>query len=262
MILHGVCHIHSRYSYDGAISLGDLRDLLVKKGASFALMTEHTDHLDPVAGQECIEACRQHSDDTFRFVPGFEVPYLGTHILVIGARDYYQGDSREILMRWQSQGAVLVVAHPHRNGYRIDQFLHDHVDGIEVWNSQYDGIHAPRYRATSLHRVLRRARAIHAYGSLDLHRSAHRHGPQLTIDARNGSEEGIVTALRTGAFSIVRGPVTIGADGSIGRGNAGAIRFLGIVMPTMIALLKLCSSLASRFGLRSFPIKKWIRSRV
>lgn len=262
MILRGVAHIHSRYSYDGKLSLVDLRDFLAKEGASFALMTEHTDQITREAAEEFIQVCRQQSTEQFRIIPGFEVPYLGTHILVIGASHYHEGDAREILSRWQSEGALLVVAHPHRNGYSLDEFLRTHADGIEVWNSQYDGIHAPRYRALKLFQSVRRTRTIAAYGSLDLHRGAHRYGPQISLEAHGHEETDIIQALRAGAFSIVRGGVMIGADGSVGRGNAGMIRVLGILMPAAIVSLKYISSLMSRFGFRSFAAKKWLRSRV
>jgi hypothetical protein len=263
MMLRGACHIHSRYSYDGTLSLQEIRDVLRAQGASFALMAEHTDALDPAAAQAFIAECQAVSDDQFRFIPGFEVPYLGTHILVLGAHHYYVGDSREILARWQSEGALLVVAHPHRNGYRLDQFLRDHSDGIEIWNSQYDGIHAPRGHAVHLYRGLQRSRSsVKAYGSLDLHRGTHRYGPQIAIEVSDMSETTIISALRTGSFSMVRGPMVINADSNVLQGGAFTVGLLGILMPAAVGFLRLCSSLASRFGLRSFALKKWIRTRI
>lgn len=263
MMLRGACHIHSRYSYDGALSLAEIRALLLKQGASFALMTEHTDALDPVAAQTFIQECRALNDEQFRFVPGFEVPYLGTHILVIGTDQYHTGDAGQSLAQWRSEGALLVVAHPHRNGYRLDDFLRGHADGIEIWNSQYDGIHAPRAWAVRLYRGLRRLRAsVAAYGSLDLHRGAHRYGPQLNLHASDTSEDALIAALRAGSFSMIRGAVEIGADSRMIRGSALAIGFLSVAMPMVVGVLRACSSVVSRLGLRSFALKKWVRAHI
>jgi hypothetical protein len=264
MALRGVSHIHSRYSYDGTLPLAELRALLEGQGLSFALMTEHTDHITPSSAQEFIGECERMSDERFRFVPGFEVPYLDNHVLVVGAHEYHEGISTQrSLQQWHDQGALLVMAHPHRNGFQLDDFLRDTLDGFEIWNSQYDGIHAPRARAVRLYRSLMRSRSsLRAYASLDLHRAAHRNGPRIVLGGTVLNEQAIIDALRSGSFSLERGALALASDGRVIKGNRFAVSVLGWIMPTTIALFKRASSLLAKAGLRSFGFKKWLRSRL
>lgn len=260
MNISGVCHIHSRYSYDAKLSLAELRDAFVSRGISFALMTEHTDHLTEEAARQFREECVQYSDDTFMFIPGFEVPYLGTHVLVVGARAYHEGESTmKLLTRWHGEGALLVVAHPHRNRYRMDDFLRRHVDGVEIWNSQYDGIHAPRASAWHMAQDISGA---HAYGSLDLHRIGHINGPRLVVQAGALTTQDIVGALRAGAFTIQRGPVKITSGGVLVAGGALRVRCMSVLMPAVMGLLRVGSSVLAKIGLRRFGMKRWIRERI
>ena len=80
MKIKGALHIHSDYSYDAKMTLVELKDLFVNNGLSFALMTEHTDEMCKERAERFINECRHLSDDTFVFVPGFEVPYKSTHV--------------------------------------------------------------------------------------------------------------------------------------------------------------------------------------
>ncbi len=261
MDITGGAHIHSRYSYDGAVSLADLRKECLARDMRFALMAEHTDHLMPEAAEEFIRECRRLSDAEFILIPGFEVSYLGTHVLVIGASRYHHGQSAaELLMRWRAEGALLVLAHPHRNGYRMDHFLREQLDGIEIWNSQYDGIWAPRTRAWDMLPTM--VSSVRAFGSLDLHRFSHINGPRLAMTVAALDEADIIARLRQGAFSIRRGKVSVLSDGTLFTGNLSVIRLMGILMPAFVSFLRACSSLAGRLGVTSLPLKKWLRAHV
>jgi predicted metal-dependent phosphoesterase TrpH len=254
-MIRGVVHIHSRFSYDGSLSLDELRKTFMGQGLQFACMTEHTDALTAEDAQRFIAACRAASDERFMFIPGFEAPYLGTHVLAIGARAYYDGP--DALIRWSGDGALLVLAHPHRNGYRTDSFLREHLDGVEVWNSQYDGIHAPRWKALQLAKALR----VAGYGSLDLHRASHINGPRMELEARM-EETDILAALRKRDFRIRRGCVALNANGDIVQGDRFSIAIAGTIMPAAVATLQFASSLLYRMGIRTFGLKKWIRRNI
>jgi hypothetical protein len=261
MDILGVSHIHSHYSYDAKSTLAELRSALQARGVRFALMAEHTDHLTPQAAVAFIEECRRLSDEAFVFVPGFEVPYLGTHILVLGANAFHQGGSpSELLAQWHADGALLVLAHPHRNGYRLDSFLKEHLHGIEIWNSQYDGIHAPRRAAWKLLDGL--AVPLHAYACLDLHRLSQINGPRIAMQVSTLHEADIMARMRQGAFSIRQGATIILSDGTLFAGNPRAIRMAGAILPAMVGLLRRGSSMLAKIGIRSFPLKKWIRAHV
>lgn len=261
MEIFGVCHVHSRYSLDARLDLHALRRALIQRGDRFALMTEHADAMSSVSAEAFITECRAISDERFVFVPGFEVPYLGTHVLVIGADCYHHGATeRELLTRWHQDGALLVLAHPHRNGYRTDEFLRANVCGIEIWNSQYDGIHAPRTKAWDMVRSLQSP--ILAFGSLDLHGPAHINGPRLAMTVSAVNMADIIARLRSGAFSIRRGAIVVLSDGTLFGGSEPVVRVAGNVMPTLIGLLRAASSLLGKIGLRSFAFKRWLRQRV
>jgi hypothetical protein len=259
MNISGVGHLHSQYSYDGKLSLTELREIFIAKGVRFALMTEHTDELTADAARSFIDDCRTASDDSFIFIPGFEVPYLGTHILVIGARQYYENaQTAELLAKWKADGALLIMAHPHRNGYKTDAFLKENLDGVEIWNSQYDGIHAPRAQAWHLREQL----GIMAYGSIDLHRRAHANGPQLIMNVAALNQDEIMAKLRAGEFFIIRNGVSIDSNGRLTSGNIIFIRALSWLMPIFVGFLRRASSLAAAIGLKSLPGKRWLRERV
>ena len=42
-IYRGITHAHSTYSFDGTMSLQEIRTLCLKAGYTFALMTEHVE---------------------------------------------------------------------------------------------------------------------------------------------------------------------------------------------------------------------------
>lgn len=261
MKYEGVSHVHSSYSYDGKNTLKELRGAFLARGIRFALMSEHTDGLESGAARRFIQECRSLSDGEFVFVPGFEAPYLGTHVLAYGVSEYIEGPSDECLRKWKAQGALLVVAHPHRNGYKTDRFLQENLDGVEIWNSQYDGIYAPRSGARGLFkRLTAMSSSISAWGGIDLHRLTHINGPRLALDAETLSESGVLARLRGRNFQIKRGSVLLDADGKVSSGRF--LGFLGIVMPAVVGCLRSASSLLAKIGIRSFPLKSWLRSRI
>lgn len=254
MIIRGVAHIHSHYSYDGRESLPALKSLLMKDGIRFALMAEHVDELIPERAHAFLEECAALSDGNFLFIPGFEVPYLGTHVLALGVHDYsFSGsDVKSSLNRWRDQGAFIVLAHPHRNDFCTDNFMEGVIHGVEVWNSQYDGKRAPRPRARALLRRLRTGAAPpYAFASLDLHRTAHVGGPYLAVEATGSSEREIIDSLRSGNFTIQRGATVIGPNGALVAGNRVLLFATGSISIGIIWLMKKISTIARSFGIKS-----------
>ena len=196
-------HMHSTHSYDGKLGLAPLRELLLSNGISFACMSEHTDYMDAAAASTFIEDCRAHSDGSFVFVPGFEVPFKDTHVLMLGCTTFVSSiaDSDQ-LVAWSEAADLTILAHPVRNKFIVDETLAGLIDGVEIWNQQYDGKQIARPRAMSLLRELRRGRKLFATGGLDFHRPEHFGSPVTKIDIPLLTASMIMSALKDGQYSF------------------------------------------------------------
>src|SRR5262249_18848712 len=71
-VYRGITHVHSTYSFDGTMSLPEIRTLCQGAGYSFALMSEHIEGMSSDGFAAFLRECRAHSDDAFLFVPGLE----------------------------------------------------------------------------------------------------------------------------------------------------------------------------------------------
>lgn len=205
--IRGYLHLHSCHSYDGKLSLQELKDKCLELGMSFAAITEHTDGLDGQAVQNLADECRSLSDDRFLFIPGFELPYKNCHVLLIGcdAPDLTL-DPLDAIKHAKQQGSWIVLAHPHRNHFSIDEESSALLDGIEVWNQQYDGKHFPRPKALKMYESYRQVnKELLATAGLDFHRLSHLGGPYVKLSPDEFSLEAIVASLKTGKYEIERG---------------------------------------------------------
>ena len=91
------------------------------------------------------------------------------------------------------------------------------LDGIEVWNGRYDGVHAPRADSFQL---LRRIRSVNskasAFGGIDLHKVQQAQRPiYVEVETEDRSRSGIMTALRTGQYTVRGGNITIPSSGEL-----------------------------------------------
>lgn len=204
MIVTGVLHMHSTHSYDGKVPLSDLKQFLMARGVQVACMTEHTDTLDEESAAAFVRECRALSDDTFIFVPGFEVPYKNAHVLHIGTDVFTsQVADAATLQTWRAHTPFVVLAHPVRNQFLVDETLLACLDGVEIWNQQYEGKATPRPRSAQLLRDLRVTKGrLLATGGLDLHRQEHFGAPLTKLTISEFSEAAIVSALQKGAYAI------------------------------------------------------------
>ncbi len=205
MEIKGITHVHSTYSYDAKMSLRELRDFFVTRGIRFACMTEHTDELTPERAGAFVKECEALSDDLFRFIPGFEVPYKRAHVLMIGSREFFgtYAATSDDLLPWARSSKFVVLAHPVRNGFVVDDALLSYIDGLEIWNQQYEGKRVPRVRSLKLFETLRKKKqTLIATGGVDLHRSEHFGAPIITLDVESLTEDCVIEKLKTGAFTI------------------------------------------------------------
>jgi hypothetical protein len=265
MTIQGALHIHSKYSYDGQESLVRIKEELISWGISFACVTEHVDALSENKAEEFIKECHALSGSDFILIPGFEAPYLGTHLILINVQAYGY-DSNNVpqsIKKWISEGAMAIVAHPHRNGFQYDDFMLEHTTGSEIWNSQYDGKLAPRLKALQWFRELKKKKDSYlAFGSMDMHRIYHLGGPQVVINGGTLSTSYILESIRAGRYVIERGPVTIDSKGDILSGSAFLLHIVGSISVAMITIGKKCSRFLRRMGLHSLPGISLLRRKI
>ena len=172
MEIKGVAHVHSTYSYDGKENLSDLKAFLQKEGITFCFLSEHTDKLTIEEAQLFVQECKALSGSQFVFVPGFEVPYKDAHVLLLGTEAFLgQVADEHMLAQWAGRSALTILAHPVRNRFVVDQTLRSAIDGVEIWNQQYDGKLVPRPHSAQLLRSLQEQNeGLFALGGLDFHR--------------------------------------------------------------------------------------------
>ncbi len=205
MEITGIMHAHSSYSYDAKMSLSEIKALCQKNGIQFVCMTEHTDALTPEHAEKFVRECDSLSDDSFLFIPGFEVPFKDTHVLMIGARTFVSqyASTIETLQKWTRGASFVVFAHPVRNQFTVSDALLSEINALEVWNQQYEGKRVPRTRSLRLFDTLRFQKpALVATGGVDFHRASHFGAPFITLNATELSEIDIVEKLRIGAFRV------------------------------------------------------------
>lgn len=205
MQITGILHCHSNYSYDAKLSLRELKALFQKNGVQFVCMTEHTDELTEEQASEFVGECEALSDETFRFIPGFEVPYKHTHILMIGMREFLgnYASTIEVLKEWTMRAQFVVLAHPVRNNFQVDDNLLQEINALEVWNQQYEGKRVPRSRSLMLLDQLHAQKpSLLATGGVDFHRTEHFGTPLVSLAAESLTEVSIMEKLQTGAFTV------------------------------------------------------------
>ncbi len=266
MEVTGLLHAHSSYSYDAKLSLLEIKELCQKNGVQFVCMTEHTDELTPEDAEAFVRECDALSDDSFLFIPGFEVPFSRAHILMIGQRTFQDtyAATIEALKKWTAEAPFVVLAHPVRNAFQVSDALLAEIDALEVWNQQYEGKRVPRTRSLRLFDSLRiKKPSLVATGGVDFHRTAHFGAPLISLNATVLSESDILEKLRIGAFRIHSEEASLYGV----LPNAAALihlyRWKSLRSVWIITLGKWANTLLAHLGLK-FPkrLTQFVRSRV
>lgn len=257
----GYLHVHSTYSYDGSVPLSEIVALLHAAGHSFVCMSEHTDTLTTETAAAFVAACREHTTADFVVVPGFEVPYGRAHLLALGATTLPStsiGTDAE-LDAWRRAAPLFLLAHPVRNHFVVPSELAALLDGVEVWNQQYDGKLRPRTKSVRSASVL--ALGTLRTGGLDFHRGEHVGAPVVTLDVSQLTEAAVIGALKNGSGTFGSTAVTLPLRGSW-QPTLGD-RFLSSVSVRIIWLGKFVNRTLKRLGLR-LPrfLRVAIRSRI
>jgi hypothetical protein len=209
MIVRGMAHVHSRWSYDGCHTLDEIVAHAQARGLDFILMSEHNRTLTDDAMATFADQCDAATAGTgVLVVPGIECEATPdfVHVLGYGVRRLVRDRTvAAIAHAVRAAGGLPVFAHP---AYR-DAAAHvpaaevAELAGWEVWNGKADG---PWYPGRD---AVRRLAELHDQGvplapmaGADLHRleADPRLVLEVTCEARSAAD--ILGALARRAYRV------------------------------------------------------------
>jgi hypothetical protein len=216
-MLKGAMHMHSTYS-DGEFTLEELRSVYLAEGCSFACVTDHAEYFTQETVTSYQQELQRLSDNKFCFVMGLEYRCdREMHILGYGASVLAETkDPQKIIRHIDSQGAISVIAHPKNEFFSWIEEFQILPQGIETWNSKYDGRYAPRPGTFALLQKLRqRTPQMHAFYGQDLHWKKQFRGLYVALDTNTLSPSAILAALRAGNYSGHKEDIELPSSGVV-----------------------------------------------
>jgi hypothetical protein len=194
-----VCHVHSKWSYDGSWSLEELSAKFSGHGYRVLMMTEHDRGFTAARFDQYREACSKASTREILVMSGIEYSDAANsvHVLVWGPVPFL-GEAlptKEMLQGVKAANGLAVLAHPSRRDAwkSFEASWADRLLGIEVWNRKYDGW-APSQTAPAL---VQTAGAI-PFAGLDFHTERQSFPLAMALDLHGEvSEESVLDALRS-----------------------------------------------------------------
>jgi hypothetical protein len=202
-MIKGAMHVHSTYS-DGEFTLAELREVFLAQGCAFICMTDHAEYFDQDSLLRYQRECELLSDDKLRFVAGLEFDCeRHMHILGYGTTRLAETKNpQEVIGHIDRQQAVSVIAHPKDEFFPWIESFEILPQGIEVWNSKYDGRYAPRPGTFALlQRLKRRKPEMHAFYGQDLHWKKQFRGLVVEVDAASAQPQAILAAIAAGKYN-------------------------------------------------------------
>jgi len=175
-IYRGITHAHSTYSFDGTMSLQEIRTLCLKAGYTFALMTEHVEGMSNDGFAAFLLECQQLSDEDFLFVPGLE--FHAECVSTNGIRELMDMSCgrKRVLEECLKQDTFNVLVHPRLLAER-----------------RYPSPHS-----LALFRELARERGCSAVVGIDLHHSAQLVSLYVSVDLERLAVDPLLEVLRSG----------------------------------------------------------------
>jgi len=186
----------------------------------FVAVSDHAEVFDDRRMEEYVRACEALSDSSFLVIPGLEFALKGgtIHILGYGIKQRVRFTTMEELVDGIHQaGGIAVLAHPPAGSINLIGSIKAKLDGIEVWNSRYDGIVAPRADSFQL---LRRIRSVNlkaaAFGGIDLHQIRQMRKPvYVEVQSERLEKDSIFSALQASRFTVRGSNTIIPASGKL-----------------------------------------------
>jgi len=217
-MLKGAIHIHSTYS-DGEFTLPELRQIFLAEGCAFVCMNDHAEYFDGDKIKTYLAELQALSDGKLRFVAGMEYECeRRMHILGYGATVLANSkDPQTVIRHIEAQGAISVIAHPKDEFFDWIETFEMLPQGIETWNSKYDGRYAPRPSTFALlQRLRKRQPGMHAFYGQDLHWKRQFRNLFVHLECDAAAEPmNILSAFATGAYAGEKGDLRLPSSGVI-----------------------------------------------
>lgn len=216
-MLKGAIHTHSTFS-DGEFTLAELREIFTSAGCSFVAITDHADSFEPEKLEDYVAECASLSDDHFRFIPSLEYTCVDKmHILGYGVTSLaHSVDPQEVIRHIQSHRGIAVIAHPRDAAFSVIETFESLPDGIEIWNTKYDGRYAPRPGTIRLlERLRQRKPDLHAFYGLDLHWKQQYRGLLNVVNCTSPLREEVLAALARGDYFASKDDLSLPSSGEI-----------------------------------------------
>jgi hypothetical protein len=209
MIVRGIAHVHSLFSYDGCHDLAAIAGFARARGLDFVLMSEHARTLDDARMAAFVAECDALSRRTgVLMVPGIECEATPdwVHVLGYGVRTLVHArEAGAIVDGVRAAGGFAVLAHPvYRAALaHVPREVLDGLDGFEVWNGKADGGAYPSDAAIRhLIELRRTGAALVPMAGADLHRLEAYPGITLEVACAAVEPEAILGALGRRAFRV------------------------------------------------------------
>ncbi len=222
-------HVHSEWSYDAKLALGELAALFRRHRFDVVFMCKHDRGFSAERLQAYAAACASASSAGTLLVPGIEYADADDLVYVpVWGKAPFLGEgvpTGRLLEAVAEHDGVSVLAHPRRRNasQSVDPAWLELLTGVEIWTRKWDGW-APNERACTWAEDA----GLVGVAALDLH-GAHQIFPlamELELTAPL-SAEACVDALRRGRCHAVIGklpaaPLTRGACARGARRRAAA----------------------------------------
>jgi predicted metal-dependent phosphoesterase TrpH len=203
--LRGALHIHSSISYDGTMSVEELSFFFRKRRFDFLLLTEHSENVSNEVMNKLIDECKRFSSSEFLVIPGLEFGCRGDlHILGLGVRKVCESDDPlKVIGQIGQQGGIAVLAHPTKENYPLDGIWIQELDGVEIWNSAYDGKFLPQSKSINMFKKLAEQNPrLKPVAGIDMHREQDYYDVGLRIEGNNLNQDQVLRQLRKGNFTV------------------------------------------------------------
>jgi hypothetical protein len=227
----GVVHVHSTFSCDGLLSLGEIARICRERGLAFAALSDHAEDLDEETVSALVRGCEEHSRDGFVLVPGVEHRFeRGVHILALGQRQLARFQSPiDTFSALADEGCALVAAHC-ATGHDLPPRLLEMLAAVEIWNVSRHTRFLPTTGCRAAYRQWAAAYpSLFAIGGLDMH-VGNEWGCEVALDrACELSPDAVLARIRAGEF------ITKGRFLSFGSRPSGGIRGLAFAAGDALA---------------------------
>jgi len=220
-MLKGAMHIHSTYS-DGEFTLAELREIYMQSGCSFACVTDHAEAFDEKKLATYRGECKSLSDSRFLFVAGLEYSCeQRMHILGYGVTSRVTTQNSEaVIEHIEREEGISVIAHPKDAAFPWIESFKTLPDGVEVWNSKYDGKYAPRIGTFDLAiRLQKRKPEVHAFYGQDLHWKKQYRELYVRLQCETLERGSILGNLKAGRFTGLKGSMELPSDAVLSAAN-------------------------------------------